>query len=135
MIKSVKTLLTLRLYLLSILFQPDGYAFYKSNFASLATNRNCFTLQKSQASGINSALSTTKGQQRQNHVTDSEEKGNKITSFKSYSVFSTDLPTSFCNQLVESLFRNTNIQLFFSKYLSYYPSCKSLYLLFETMQI
>lgn len=134
MIKSVKTLLTLCLFLLSLLLQSNGYAFYKSNTASSVKNSSCFALQKSQYSISISALSNMKGQQ-QNHITDIEEKDNKITSFKSYWVFSIDVPTSFCTRIVESLFRNTNIHLFYFKHLSYYSSCKSLYLLFETMQI
>lgn len=134
MIKSVKILLTLCLFLRSLLLQSNGYAFYKSNTASSVKNSSCLTLPKSPYSISISALSNTKGRQ-QNHLTDIEEKDNKITSFKSYSVFSTDVPTSFCTHIVESLFRNTNIHLFFFKYLYHFPSCNSLYLLFETMQI
>lgn len=120
MIKSVKTLLALCLFLLGLLFQSNGYAFYKSNTASSIKNSSCFTLQKSQHSISVSVLSNTKGQQ-QNHITDIEEKNNKIT--------------SFCTHIVESLFRNANIHLFLFKHLSYFSSCKWLYLLFETMQI
>lgn len=129
MIKLLKPLLCFCILLLS------GCTFYESIITTPAKNIKDFVTQKSQYLACKPALSRTKEENKQTHTTDIEEKENEIISFKKYSSFSPNIYTAFYTQLSDCLFQYTQIHSFFFKFFSYYPSCKSLYLLFEVIRI
>ncbi|RDB03805.1 hypothetical protein DVG78_22255 [Runella aurantiaca] len=122
MIKLFKSLLPLCILLLSGYVQHHGGAFYELISPSAVKNKQYL-------------VSKPVLFNKQNRITDIEEKENEIISFKKYSASSNNIHTPFYNQIPEHFFQYTPIYLFFIKQFSYYPSCKSLYLIFEVMQI
>ncbi len=133
MIKSVKSLFPLCILQLREYLQHNGWIFYRYNSSSLIKTNNGFIAEKSQHLDSKSALSITKEEKEQNHTTDIEEK--EVISFKKYLSFSNNITTPFYTQLPEFLFQYTQIHFFFFKFLSYSPSYKSLYLMFEVIRI
>lgn len=131
MIKSVKSLFPLFILLMSVYLQQYRGTFCKSISVTSVKSSNCFIAEKKQ----HTILFNTKEENKHNHITDIEEKENEVVSFKKYSSFSPNIYTPFYTQLSDCLFQYTQIHLFFFKHFSYYPSSKSLYLLFEVIRI
>ncbi len=122
MIRLFKSLFPLCILLLSGYIQHHGGAFYEPISTSIAKNNQYL-------------VSRPVLFNKQNRITDIEEKENEIISFKNYSAFSNNIHTPFYHQIAEYFCQYTPIHLFFIKQFSYYPSCKWLYLIFEVMQI
>jgi hypothetical protein len=135
MIKLLKYLLPLCILLLSgYLYCHEGTIHTPIRISSVK-NSNYFIGENSQNSIIEPALTTEKRETKQNPITDIEEKENEVISFKKDLSFNTNIAALFYTQIAEYFFQYTQIQLFFFKHFSYYPSSKSLYLIFEVMRI
>jgi hypothetical protein len=131
MIMLFKSLFLLCILLLSGYFQSTVYAFHESNNIASVKNINGFFCRKNQNMVLKSSFSHSKEQK--NQITDIEEK--ELSSFKLFTVFGSGVKNPFYAQILGIIFHCTRLQLCFFDYLSYYPSCKSRYLLFEVMRI
>ncbi len=127
MIKSLKSRLPLYILLLSGFLQHERSAFHES----IST----FSVKKKPNSIIHPRLSTTKGENQQNHIIDIEGKENETVAFKKHLLFHNSIATPFYTQIAEYLFQYTQILFPIFKHFSYYPFGKSLYLIFEVMRI
>ncbi len=135
MIKLLKSLLSLFILLLSgYLYCHEGIT-YTSIGISSSNNSNYLTRENSQNFTIEPILATAKRETKRNHIIYIEEKANEVISFKKYLLFSNKIITPFYSQIATHLFRYTQIDLFFFTHSSFYPFCKSLYLIFEVMRI
>ncbi|AXE19475.1 hypothetical protein DR864_17860 [Runella rosea] len=134
MIKLFKSLFPLCVLLVGGYIQHHGGTFYESINSSTVKNKQYLIVEKKQYS-VSKPVLFNQGKNKQNRITDIEEKENEIVSFKKYSLFSNNVNTPFYTQTAEYSFQYTQLHFFFFKLFSYYPSCKSLYLIFEVMRI
>lgn len=135
MVKLLRYLFPLYVLLVSGYFQHHGDTLYKSISSSVVKNNQyLLVIEKKQRSVCKPVLSNKEDNQH-NRITDIEEKKNEIISFKKYSAFSNNIHPLSRTQIAEYFFQYTPIYLFFIKQFFYYPSCKSLYLIFEVIRI
>lgn len=133
MMKLFKSLLPLCILLLTKYFQQEDSAFYKSINSALEKNSTHFTVEKSQHLVVDPVLSNTNTENKQNYITDIEEK--EESSFKKNVPLSTVTKTVFYTQLSDYFSQHIQLHLFFFKLFTYCPFCKSLYLKYEVMRI